>query len=75
MNIINDFAEIAESYISESKNNPVYPSRESLKKMHELVEPFPENPMDASGVLSLLNAKGSRATVKSTGGRYFGFVC
>ncbi len=75
MNIINDFAEIASNYISESKNNPVYPSGESLKRMHELIEPLPENPMDASEVLSLLNAKGSRATVKSTGGRYFGFVC
>ncbi len=65
---------MAESYISESKKNPVYPSKESLEKMQHLREPFPENPMNASDVLSLLNVKGSPATVKSTGGRYFGFV-
>lgn len=66
---------MARNYISESKNNPVYPSQASLETLQDLREPFPENPSDASEVLSLLNTKGSPATVKSTGGRYFGFVC
>ncbi len=74
MNIIDSFSERARTYISESKNNPVYPTQASLKMMKDLIEPLPENPMDASEVLSLLDAKGSPATLKSTGGRYFGFV-
>ena len=41
----------------------------------QLIEPLQEEPIPAEEVLDILNDKGSPATVKSTGGRYFGFVC
>ena len=74
MQSINQFAAIAEKYIAAINDWPVFPSAASLKKLSELNEPLQENPVSPEEVLALLDAKGSPGTVKSTGGRYFGFV-
>ena len=74
MHLIDQFAAIAETYISDSHNNPVFPAPESIRQLRDLKEPLQENPVSPEAVLDLLNEKGSPATVKSTGGRYFGFV-
>ena len=74
MNIINQFASLAENYLSGSGMNPVFPSADSIASLQQLNEPLQEDPVSAEEVLNLLDAKGSPATVKSTGGRYFGFV-
>ena len=74
MNIINQFSSIAENYLSGTSLNPVFPSPDSIKQLLLLNEPLQNNPMSAEEVLDLLDSKGSPATVKTTGGRYFGFV-
>jgi glutamate/tyrosine decarboxylase-like PLP-dependent enzyme len=74
MNIINQFSSIAENYLSGTSLNPVFPSRDSLQQLQHLNEPLQENPVSAEDILDLLDSKGSPATAKSTGGRFFGFV-
>ncbi len=74
MGILNQFSTIAEKYISTVNDNPVYPGKESLKNLQQLNVSLQENPLPAEEVLKLLDEKGSPGTVKSTGGRYFGFV-
>jgi glutamate/tyrosine decarboxylase-like PLP-dependent enzyme len=75
MKIMNQFSQMAEDYMEAIHNRPVYPSPFSLNQMHQLDEPLQDNPVSAEDVLKLLHEKGSPATVTSTGGRYFGFVC
>ncbi len=74
MNIINQFSSIAENYLSGTSLNPVSPSAESIKLLQVLNEPLQHDTMSPEEVLDLLDSKGSPATVKTTGGRYFGFV-
>jgi glutamate/tyrosine decarboxylase-like PLP-dependent enzyme len=75
MNLMNQFSTIAESYIAGIGNRPVYPSEKDIQQLNDLIEPLQEDPVSAEEVLHLLNDKGSPATVTSSGGRYFGFVC
>jgi glutamate/tyrosine decarboxylase-like PLP-dependent enzyme len=74
MNIINQISSLAENYISGSGMNPVFPSVDSIRQLQQLNEPLQGDPVSVEEVLNLLDAKGSPATVKSTSGRYFGFV-
>ncbi|HEY4965664.1 MAG TPA: hypothetical protein VII28_04655, partial [Puia sp.] len=74
MSLIDQFAAITENYISESHSNPVFPQADAVRQLQDLKEPLQDNPVSPEAVLDLLNEKGSPATVKSTGGRYFGFV-
>ena len=74
MGIMNQFSAIAENYISRINQHPVFPSADALQNLKHLNEPLQEDPVPAEDVLNLLDTKGSPGTVKSTGGRYFGFV-
>ena len=74
MRLIDQFAAIAESYISDSTSNPVYPKPDSIQQLQHFKTPLQDHPVSPEAVLDLLNEKGSPATVKNTGGRYFGFV-
>lgn len=74
MHFIDEFAFIAKNYLDTIGENPVYPSKNSLEKLKELDVPLQEKSIDAVEVFHLLNKFGSPATVKSTGGRYYGFV-
>src|SRR5450755_3669623 len=74
MSLINTFSELAENYISGISDNPVYPTGDSLKLLQKMNEPLQEDPVSPEEVLQILDEKGSPGTVKSTGGRYCGFV-
>src|SRR5664279_4910173 len=74
MLILDQFAAMAESYFSTIGENPVFPSADSIKLLQQFREPLQEDPFSPEYVLNMLNEKGSPATVKSSGGRYFGFV-
>jgi glutamate/tyrosine decarboxylase-like PLP-dependent enzyme len=74
MGILDQFSAMAEKYIASVSENPVFPNKESLKILQQLNEPLQDNPIPAEEVLKLLDTKGSPGTVKSTGGRYYGFV-
>lgn len=57
-----------------SNSIPVFPSDQSLAALDELDSVLPEHSTDGQTILELLDRIGSPATVRSTGGRYFGFV-
>jgi glutamate/tyrosine decarboxylase-like PLP-dependent enzyme len=67
-------SERAQKYLAEAQHGRVAPSEKDLLELGRLHEPFPELPADPREVIALLDAVGSPATVKLTGGRYFGFV-
>src|SRR6266699_5748788 len=66
--------QFAGHYIDSLEERPVFPSEKSLRAMHALVEPLPENPSDPFLVLDQLQEIGAPAVVTQTAGRYFGFV-
>jgi glutamate/tyrosine decarboxylase-like PLP-dependent enzyme len=74
MHFIDEFATVAKKYINNIHEDPVYPNKNVLDNLRQLDEPLQHEPTDANVVLHLLNELGSPATVRSTGGRYFGFV-
>src|ERR1035438_8200566 len=74
MHLIDEFSDKAKNYLSHTDDRSVYPSPSAIGALQHLNSPLQENPMEASEVLSLLDTYGSPATVKSSGGRYFGFV-
>ncbi|MBD2805923.1 aspartate aminotransferase family protein [Xenorhabdus sp. ZM] len=67
-------AEIAYSYVSEVRNQRVFPDSEALSAMKNLDGPLPRHGTDCQQVLERLHTYGSPATVATTGGRYFGLV-
>ena len=74
MNLFDDFNIRAKKYFADIQKNPVYPSPSSVGALQQLNVPLQEESLQADEVLNMLDAIGSPATVKSTGGRYFGFV-
>jgi glutamate/tyrosine decarboxylase-like PLP-dependent enzyme len=74
MALLKNFAEKAENYLAAAHSSPVFPTRDALATLQTLYEPLPDNPTSDEEILDLLSEKGSPGTVKSTGGRYFGFV-
>src|ERR1700683_4683480 len=74
MNLIDDFSNRAKKYLSEKDGMPVYPHAAAIQGLQQLNAPLQEDPLADAAVLSLLDTYGSPATVKSSGGRYFGFV-
>jgi glutamate/tyrosine decarboxylase-like PLP-dependent enzyme len=62
------------AYLDSLKTGRVFPDAESIRRLEALNEPFQEKPEDPAKIIDLLDILGSPATVKSAGGRYFGFV-
>ncbi|MCC8380236.1 pyridoxal-dependent decarboxylase [Xenorhabdus sp. PB30.3] len=67
-------SEIAYQYVSEIRNQRVYPDSDALLGLQNFDSPLPQNGTDCQEVLAQLHKYGSPATVASTGGRYFGLV-
>ena len=67
-------AERAQQYVRAAGQRRVAPTEAAVAALAELHEPFPSLPSDPTDVISRLDELGSRATVTTTGGRYFGFV-
>lgn len=72
--ILCDAARRAVRYLEEIPNRRVYPSEDDLSRLAELGGMLPEEPQSPAKILAELDDVGSRATVASAGGRYFGFV-
>jgi glutamate/tyrosine decarboxylase-like PLP-dependent enzyme len=64
----------ATKYLDELPGRRVFPDEKSLKELEKLVVPLPDSSTNPREVLEILNKIGSRNTVASNGGRYFGFV-
>ena len=74
MDFINRFADRAKNYVASINSNPVYPTDKALHDLEKFDTPLQQDPIEANQVLELLDDIGSPATVKTTGGRYYGFV-
>ncbi|HEY4874000.1 MAG TPA: pyridoxal-dependent decarboxylase, partial [Puia sp.] len=74
MHLLDNFSARAKKYLAEKDEQPVYPHASAIKALQHLNFPLQEESIDAATVLALLDEYGSPATVKTTGGRYFGFV-
>ncbi|HRI19935.1 MAG TPA: aminotransferase class V-fold PLP-dependent enzyme [Panacibacter sp.] len=74
MHFIDQFAVRAKNYISTIASDPVYPTKEAVQDLEKFDTTLQQEPVDANEVLTLLDEIGSPATVKNTGGRYYGFV-
>jgi glutamate/tyrosine decarboxylase-like PLP-dependent enzyme len=72
--LLRQAAEIARKYALGIGARRVAPTEKDLDNLAAFREPFPNAPSDPIQVLETLDAIGSRATVATTGGRYFGFV-
>jgi glutamate/tyrosine decarboxylase-like PLP-dependent enzyme len=67
-------AKYSVDYLSELKDRRVFPDEASLRELQKLSMPLPESATDPAEVIQVLNTIGSKNTVASNGGRYFGFV-
>ena len=67
-------AERAQRYAREIGQRRVAPGEREIRELERFREAFPEGPSDPRSVVAMLDEFGSRATVATTGGRYFGFV-
>ena len=65
----------AYAYLEGSHQQRVYPAEDAIAALDVFDEPLAEASQDPHEILQLLQTYGSPATVASTGGRYFGFVC
>jgi len=74
MQLTDLFANIAKEYLSATPDAPVYPTPKAMDDLRVLHTPLQQESIDAAEVLSLLHTVGSPASVRSTGGRYYGFV-
>src|SRR4030095_12351921 len=72
--VLNSAANYAQRYLSDLPGRRVFPDEESLKELEKLSVPLPDSPTNPEKVLEVLNDIGSRNTVASNGGRFFGFV-
>jgi len=74
MDLLDVFNARAKRYLEDIQKNPVYPSPSSVQALQQLDDSLQEERMQPGDVFELLDSVGSAATVKSSGGRYFGFV-
>ena len=75
---LNELLEITKNlslqYLKELPEKRVSPSLESLKELEKLAFDLPNESTNPEKVIQFLNKVGSKNTVTSNGGRYFGFV-
>lgn len=62
------------AYLRGSDSEPVFPPKEAIGALNGFVEALPQEPTEPDEVLHQLDVLGSVGTVRSTGGRYFGYV-
>jgi len=74
LHFIDQITQYAKNYIATLPHHPVFPTPAAIQKLEQLDTPLQEESLAADAVLALLNDIGAPATVKSTGGRYYGFV-
>lgn len=72
--LLGDAARRAQAYCKAAESAPVYPTRNAVEALQQFDATLPDGPTDSAGVLMQLDELGSPATVRSTKGRYFGFV-
>jgi glutamate/tyrosine decarboxylase-like PLP-dependent enzyme len=75
LRLLADAAARAAEYVAgEADTFPTFPSPPAVAALDDLTAHLPDQPTDPAAVIAELDRLGSPATVRSTGGRYFGFV-
>jgi len=72
--MLGDASRRAQAYCQSADAAPIYPSQNAIDALQQFDAVLPDGPTDADAVLAQLDEIGSAATVRSTKGRYFGFV-
>ncbi|MEZ5246962.1 MAG: pyridoxal-dependent decarboxylase [Acidimicrobiales bacterium] len=72
LRLLADAAARAATYVA--ADAATFPSPHDVAALDGLTADLPDEPTDPSAVIAELDRLGSPATVRSTGGRYFGFV-
>lgn len=72
--IMNQVKNYAFDYMETANHLEVFPDDDAIRGLEAFNEPLPEEPDNPYTILEQLHQKGSPATVKQIGGRYFGFV-
>ena len=72
--LLGDTANRAQHYVESIGDRAVAPTPEALAALDGFDEPMPEDGLDGTDTIEMLDRLGSPATFASTGGRYFGFV-
>ncbi|MEQ8841710.1 MAG: pyridoxal-dependent decarboxylase [Acidimicrobiales bacterium] len=72
--LLAEAARRAGAYLDRDAEAPVFPSAESEAALDGLTDRLSDDGSDAMDVLAQLDRLGSPATVRTNGGRYFGFV-
>ncbi len=72
--LIDRAAELAKTYCAEVTSRDVRVDQVELESLEELRTAMPQAGTSPDQVLELLHRHGHRATMPTTGGRYFGFV-
>lgn len=72
--LLGDAAARATAYVEAGTDAPAFPSADNIAALDGLIDVLPEKSTDPDEVIAMLDSLGSPATVRSTGGRYFGFV-
>jgi glutamate/tyrosine decarboxylase-like PLP-dependent enzyme len=74
LNLLKQAAEYAYQYTQEVKDQPAYPTRNSLAELSIFSGDLPIQTSDPEQVLKKLAQSGGKNTVHYSAGRYFGFV-
>jgi glutamate/tyrosine decarboxylase-like PLP-dependent enzyme len=69
-----DASQRAIRYLDGLEQRPVAPDPQAVNQLERFHEPLPEDPIDPSEVLALMDEFGSPATMATAGRRFFGFV-
>jgi glutamate/tyrosine decarboxylase-like PLP-dependent enzyme len=72
--LLADVAARGARYVTEMDERRVAPLPEDIARLEALAGSLNKDPCDPAEVIAQLDEFGSRATIASTGGRYFGFV-
>jgi glutamate/tyrosine decarboxylase-like PLP-dependent enzyme/ribosomal protein S18 acetylase RimI-like enzyme len=72
--LIADAANRASKYLNCSGCAPAFPRQDAIDALVGFADSLPDGPADARDVLAQLDELGSPATVRTTKGRYFGYV-
>ncbi len=72
--MIDQFSQYAKKYIDELPDTLVFPAPAAIQNLEQLDTPLQDESLDVDAVMALLDNIGAPSTVKSTSGRYYGFV-
>lgn len=72
--VLDNAAVYAKDYLEQLPHKRVFPSEADLHELEKLTSALPGEPIHPEEIMQQLHSIGSKTTVATNGGRYFGFV-